>query len=535
MNNADVYRSNLLIRGNRISTGQFKNGQRWGRRHAALVLCFVPILCYGVFLAVCSLWVTLEKVSEKRVEIELSKKQAEAFALLQEFNGISEVAYGGAGRGGKSWLGSAYVILTGSQNEGGRYMVGRKELKRLKMTTMATMFKFMRMYDIRKDVDYHYNAADSIITLAKGNGDFDGGSQVLFTEIAHTPSDPLYDRFGSYDLTFLWVDECQEIHRQAIVTLKARMTELTGQNWNGHKWKMPPKHLYTFNPVKNWIFHDIFRPWSDGTLEPYRAFVRALYTDNHNIDQEQYRDSILESKNQVLIQRLLYGNFMYDEGDDVLIQYDAIIDLFHNSHVLPDPNDKVISCDVALMGSDKLIIGVWYGLVLVDYQIIDKSKGPEVIEYIKKMKDKHGVRNSRIVFDDDGVGGFIDGFFPGAYAYNANARELPNPDKKYTLNKGEKTTYEHLKAQMHYKLAELTNEGKIYFRVKDSDQNRIIEEFEQIKRRDVDKDGPLKLIRKDEVKALIGRSPDFTDMCAMRMVFLFYKPVINRITKGVAI
>jgi len=472
--------------------------------------------------------------SQILIDIDLSPKQAEAYEILRSDNGISEVFYGGGGRGGKSWLGSAYVLTTGLENEGGRYMIARRELKRLKMTTMATMFKFMRMYGLKRDVDYHHNQAEGIITLARGNGDFDGGSQVLFTEIAHVPSDPFYDRFGSYDLTFFWADECQEIHRGAIVALKSRMTELTGENYNGYKWKMPPKHLYTFNPLKNWIFNDVIRPIQDGSLEPYRTFIKALYTDNLDIDQEQYRHSILESKNSVLIERLLHGNFMYDEGDDILIEYPTILDLFHNTHVVPDPNDKVISCDVALMGSDKMVVGVWYGMVLVELHVVDKIKGPEIIELITNLKEKHAVPNSKIVFDDDGVGGFMDGFFPGAFAFNANSKELPNPNKNYTQNKIEKPTYENLKAQMYYKVAELTNEGLMYFR-EDKQQTKIIEEFEQIKRRDVDKDGPLRLIKKDEVKALIGRSPDISDMVAMRMVFLFYRPTINRITKSAVI
>ena len=50
-------------------------------------------------------------------------------------------------------------------------------------------------------------------------------------------------------------------------------------------------------------------------------------------------------------------------------------------------------------------------------------------------------------------------------------------------------------------------------------KKRLIEELEQVKSRDLDKDGKLKIITKEEVKERLGRSPDFSDMLMMRMWF----------------
>ena len=47
----------------------------------------------------------------------------------------------------------------------------------------------------------------------------------------------------------------------------------------------------------------------------------------------------------------------------------------------------------------------------------------------------------------------------------------------------------------------------------------IIEELEQVKQKSVDNDGKKGIIPKDKVKAAIGRSPDFSDCLAMRMIF----------------
>ncbi len=50
----------------------------------------------------------------------------------------------------------------------------------------------------------------------------------------------------------------------------------------------------------------------------------------------------------------------------------------------------------------------------------------------------------------------------------------------------------------------------------------VSEEMEQIKLKDIDKDGKLGLIPKDKIKALIGRSPDDWDSIMMREYFELY-------------
>ncbi len=468
---------------------------------------------------------------EEEIKVQLSEKQLAAFNLLRDDNGISEICYGGGGRGGKSYVGSAHVVMTGLEHEGMVSFVARQELKRLKRTTVSTMLKFCRAANLTKDVDYTYSNHDSIMHLSRNNGDFDGGSMVLFEELKHKPTDKSYDRLGSYDLSFVWIDEAQEINVAARDQLKSRLTLLKGQNFDGTNWKLPPKSLYTCNPAKNWIYHDYVRPNQKGSIEAYRKFISALYDDNPFINQESYRNSVLESKNPVMIQRLLYGNFDYDDGDDVLLDYDAILDLFTNSHVPIDLGQKCISADVAMMGNDRFMIGVWYGKVLVEYKSIAKANGAEVKDAIQAMKDKHGIPNRRIVYDADGLGAYLDGFFVGAYAFHANAKEIPTRKTSQNRKKETKPQYENLKAQCHYKLVELTNESEMWLKaIKKADETMVIEEFEQIKRRDPDKDGPMKLVRKEVVKATLGRSPDFSDMCAMRCVFFLPQPKRNRIT-----
>jgi hypothetical protein len=71
-------------------------------------------------------------------------------------------------------------------------------------------------------------------------------------------------------------------------------------------------------------------------------------------------------------------------------------------------------------------------------------------------------------------------------------------------------------------LAELVETHRMAI-VPGGDQDEIMEEFAQIKQKDMDKDGKLKIIGEDEVKEALGRSPDTGDTFIMRMYFELLK------------
>jgi len=80
--------------------------------------------------------------------------------------------------------------------------------------------------------------------------------------------------------------------------------------------------------------------------------------------------------------------------------------------------------------------------------------------------------------------------------------------------------FANLKAQCYFKLADYVNTAKIscYADIPINIKNLLIEDLEQIKAKDIDKDGKLRVIGKDEIKESLGRSPDVGDAIMMRMV-----------------
>lgn len=176
---------------------------------------------------------------------------------------------------------------------------------------------------------------------------------------------------------------------------------------------------------------------------------------------------------------------------------------------------------------------VWYGKELVDILIMAKSKGNQVIDGIKKMAADHRVPNKNIVFDNDGVGQFVDGFIEGAQEFNNGATALPEPGK---IN-AKPRAYQNLKTQCYYCSGDAVARGE--YKVSEKVANtmyddkmtvrqRMIYERKAIKRAKADHDGKLKIIGKEEMKAMLGGdSPDLLDAFMERHYFEL-KPVFKQ-------
>lgn len=229
--------------------------------------------------------------------------------------------------------------------------------------------------------------------------------------------------------------------------------------------------------------------------------------------------------------QLLDGNWKVVLSDIDIYDYYAFVGLFENKYEV-EKEGNYITADIALKGSNKFIVGHWKGLELDDLLIMDKSLGNEVIAGITNMARKHKTENRHIVFDNDGVGQFIDGFIIGAKEFNNGSSPLPdykNPKYDPKTKKLLPENYEHLKSQCYYRSGDKVNSGKMkiseqvanmMYDTKMTVRQRFLYERKAIKRAKADSDGKLRIIKKDEMKTkLNGDSPDLMDMWMMREFF----------------
>jgi len=421
------------------------------------------------------------------INLNLTPKQGVAWRYLTDKD-KNEVLYGGGAGGGKSFLGCSWLMANCFTYPGSRWLMGRAVLKTLKESTLKTFLEIANEWGISGE--FKYNSIE-------GNIKFKNGSEIVLKDLAYYPSDPFYDSLGSTEFTGAFLDEASQIPEKAKNIVMSRI------RYKLDKFDIIPKMLICSNPAKNWMYEQFFKPDREGTLENDKAFIPALVTDNPHMSAHYIKN--LHKLDKINKERLLHGNWDYDDDDAKLFDYDNILNSFTNTYV--EKGDMYLTCDVARKGSDKCVIIVWCGFRAEKIVTFDISLLTTIKSSILELTDRFNIPRSHIIIDEDGVGGGLVDELPGVKGFVNNSRAL------YGEN------FSNLKSQCFFKLAELINDNKIFINADDETKSYIVQELEQIKQKDPDKDGKLAVIGKDVIKDLIGRSTDFADSLMFRTWF----------------
>lgn len=448
-------------------------------------------------------------------QIRPTLKQEEAWQKLLDLT-TRFLLFGGGAGGGKTWLYCEWLLVTAYRYPGSRGFVARNELKRLMNSTYITWTKVCAHHSIPKShwsLDGKYNVIR-----------FKNGSTIDLLDVAYKPTDPDYDRFGSTEYSHGFGEEVQEWHFKAFDVLKSRIGrhKIVHQ---GNDITPPPKFGLSCNPSKGWPYRVFYKPWRDSTLAPEYAFIQSLYTDNPHI-VEEYGRQLEQIADRAQRQRLMEGNWDYDDEAGTLMHFDNIRDMFTNT-VVKDGH-KYMTVDVARYGRDKTVINLWDGLESYRRERYQEQGTDKTILLIKDFAASERIPYSHIIVDEDGVGGGVVDQMPGVKGFMAATSPVPTrtmirrqmlPKAALDLEgKQAVAPFQNLKAQCGFKLAELVETHRIAAKA-GGDDDEIAEDLAQIRQKDMDKDGKLKLVPKDEVREALGRSPDTGDTFLMRMYF----------------
>lgn len=445
----------------------------------------------------------------KEIVFKPSPKQFQAWEFLTD-DQTTEVGFGGGAGGGKSYLGCFWIIAMCLAYPGTRWFIGRKELVNLKRTTLKTFFKICAEYDIQPDRDFTFNQSTNTITFHNAQ-DGKTGSEVLLFDLSSSPADPEYTRLGSLELTGSFVDESNEVEAKAIDILQKRLGRQLNQEYN-----LKPKSLETFNPNKGHVYLRFYKPSKANILPHYRRFVQSLVTDNPYVTADYLEQ--LKRGDKVTVQRLFYGNFEYDDDPTVLMGYDAITDLFTNT--VDKSEEKFIICDAARHGGDMITISVWKGLNAYRWAWFNRTGIDVTIERLRSLAAEEQVPWSHVLADEDGVGGGIIDLMKGIKGFIGNASPIPRGPEKIWGKQQQNENFRNLRAQCYFALAEAVNEHRMSVFIDDvAIRERLISELQQVKQKNPDSDQKLQIIAKDDMKEVLGHSPDFSDNLMMRMWF----------------
>ena len=437
---------------------------------------------------------------ETRIEWVQTEKQAVAWSKLMDAI-IIELLFGGGAGGGKTFFMCGWETYMCLKYNDVRGFLGRNSLEDFKKSTLLTLFAVFVKFGLKENRDYWHHQQDKYFHFLQT------GSRIYYNELSYYPSDPEYNYLGSTEFTFAGIDEANQCTKKAKNVIRTRL------RYNLTKNGLTPKLLLTCNPDKGYLYTDFYKPAIKGTLSPEKAFVQALAADNQ-FNDATYIKNLEGIDDPVTKERLLLGNWDYDNDPTRLMDDDSIRDLFTN--VITPSDTKYITADVARQGQDKTVLYLWKGFECIDIQFYEKlplltpADQPDVFsteKAINNMRTLNQVSLSHVLVDEDGMGGGLKdrmackGFLNGSKALREE-------------------NYANLKTQCYYKLAKAVNLKQLKINVKDSRiRDWLIEELEQVKAKNVDKDGKLQMLGKDDVKIRIGRSPDFSDALAMRFFF----------------
>jgi hypothetical protein len=270
--------------------------------------------------------------------------------------------------------------------------------------------------------------------------------------------------------------------------------------------KAPCKFIGNYRGEMNWGHQLALKAGTDSNYEYFRITawdaVEAGILSKQEV--EQAREDLPLS-----VFNTLYLAKGSDRNDRMIT--DAEIESFLKSEIEPG-EPKYLTADIAMQGSDLFVIIIWADKVIIDYHIMDKSTPKQVEEQIKGMADKHNIPRKNICYDADGLGTYLSSYLSGANPFNNGATAMKE--------KGRKVEYDNLKSQCYFGMADKISRGQwgiscdfdIYTKTLKEDLSVIID-------RNFGKDGKRGILKKTELRELIGRSPDISDAIMMRYFF----------------
>lgn len=417
-----------------------------------------------------------------------TKKQHLMFQYFDDSE-TTEVLYGGGVGAAKSYGICCLIVMKALMYENIRIGLARNELTTLKRTTLVSLFEVLADWGLKTDIHYKYNQQSGEIV-------FENKSKIILLELAYNPSDPQYTRLGGQLLTWAAIDEAGECIEKGKQILQSRLGR-----WKNKDYNIKPILYMTCNPSKNFLYNQFYKLNKDNSLPIYRKFIQALIGDNPYISQDYY-NNLMKTLSPSDKQRLIFGDWDYDDNPNALLEFNDINNIFINEKDKNENSNYYISADIAFT-SDAAVILIWENLTIIDIVV-----NPTNVENaIKDLAKKYNVKSHHITYDSDGVGQYLKQHLPNAKAIVNNSRALNNEN------------YDNLKTQLYFKLAEVIKNNRLKIVLFLQHKDKIVEELSVISHKPSDTVGKISMISKGEVKRLIGRSPDFSDAMAYRMIF----------------
>lgn len=330
------------------------------------------------------------------MEILIEGKQADAWKALSDST-TTEIGYGGAAGGGKSFIGCLWHIDRRIRYPGTRGMIGRSKIRALEESTLVTFFNVCALYGLKADRDYKYNSQKNFIQ-------FSNGSRTVLKDLFHYPADPDFTSLGSTEYTDVFIDEATEIKEKAFDIVKTRI------RYKLQEHGLIPKILITCNPQPGWVKKKFIKD-DEGkavTLRKDQIFIHATVDDNPDKQfAANYKSLLGNMTSDYDKARLLYG----DWDAKPLIENRFATHFDHEKHVsdraIFDPKKRIyISLDFNLDPFGFIFEHKWRDASGFHCHQFDEAKihNGDIDSGIDWIKNKYGKHIHNIVVTGDKMG-----------------------------------------------------------------------------------------------------------------------------------
>lgn len=229
------------------------------------------------------------------VDLTRNEKQAGFFelALSASFGDVPfrYLFYGGAIRGGKTYVCLTILIILCKIFPGSKWYVIRKSFARLTETTIPT---FVKILGKTKSVRWNRDKSDYYVEFTKT------GSRIYFAG-ENLAQDP--------DLNWLLGLECNGFFLEQCEELSEKLLDYSIQR--AGSWLIDPMPtpliLGSFNPTQTWIKKKVYEPHLEGILEEPFYYQDANPKDNPFVTAEQWKS--WENMDEALWDQFIAGSW----------------------------------------------------------------------------------------------------------------------------------------------------------------------------------------------------------------------------------
>lgn len=240
--------------------------------------------------------------------------------------------------------------------------------------------------------------------------------------------------------------------------------------------------------------------------------------------EKEYKDDRVSYRQEILAE--------YIDHTGSLFNYSALLDVFTNTVV---KGKKYLIVDIANEGADTSVFSFWNGLEEYRREIFSGLNNEGVILKIKEFAMVEQIPYSHIIVDAVGVGSGVasssslNGIvgFKGSFSpIKTDINIVKVPDVGYLPDSTVLTSdYKNLRTQCVFTLADHINNHKIASKVGGELREKLIEEVFCYQDTSTG-DGKRMCTQTEEIKQMIGRSPDNASTWIMRMYFVIMEKMI---------